>query len=428
MLNLEEISKMSESNTWKKADGNVIKVNEAKAKNVKNIRRNVWENEEMKDMRESFQRKFGFDFADKKKFPVLEDNFSWNKAAQKLGYRNVKTALREADSATTFTQLLRAGIQSIVNSMYETVPTTFESWCTVVNSSLDTELYAPLHGVNFLREVGKQEIYSESQAAGLDIKLVNRKYGTLFAVEKELLEDDQTGQMAKQVGLLGEYAKQALEAIVYAKLAGVFLGGVEGQYANLIIPNTETKPAYEANYPWTSTGFRGGGINAPGTYNFISQAGVQAGFIGLMNQRNLLGLKMSVDPNRLLISPQDRFNAAILLNSAFYPSAVGTTAGTVGGTFSINPIESIASLTVTRFMFNNDGTVTGNSRAWYLIDDSKPWFVCQLRQAAEVVQENPTSGQSFDRDVVRFKLSLRGNADHIDPRFAWQGNNGSAVS
>ena len=428
LLNLEEIKKMSEGDSWTAKGGRTVRVNESRPSNVKAVQRNVWENPEIKWMRESTRKKFGFDLADKKAFPVSEASFNWNKVAQKLGAPNVSAALKEADSGTTFVQVLRAGIQQLVNSSYETVPSTFESWTHTVNSTKDTELYAPLHGISFPREVGRQEIYSEARAAGLDIKLLNRKYGTLFSVEKELLEDDQTGQFAKQAGLLGEYAKLVIEAIVYAKLAGVFTGGAVATYSELTIPPTETKPSYETNYPWASAGqggLRGGGANRPNTYAQLSQAGVQNGFIGLMNQLNLLGLKMNVDPNRLIISPQNRFNAAVLLNSSFYPSVPSSSAGAVGATFAINPIESIAALTISRFLFNNDGTVNGTTQAWYLVDDTKPWFITQIRQAAEVVQEAPTSGQSFDRDVIRFKLNLRVNADHIDPRFAWQGDDGS---
>jgi hypothetical protein len=315
-----------------------------------------------------------------------------------------------------------------VNSSYQTVPTTFESWTKTVNSTKREELYAPLHGLSFLSEVGSQELYPESRAAGLDIKLINRKYGVIYPIEKGLLEDDQTGQFAQQASLLGEYAKLALEAMTYAKLAGVFTGGAVANYSTLSIPNTETKPSTETNYPW-STSLVGGGANRPSSYTILTQAAVQASFIGLMNQKNLLGLKMSVDPNRLIIGPAFRFDAAVLLNSSFYPSnSVTGTAGTTGNSFAINPIESIAALTVTRFMFKNDATVDGTSKAWYLVDDKKPWFITQIRQAALIEQESPTAGESFNRDIIRFKLSLRANADHIDPRFAWQGNDGSVTS
>lgn len=429
LMKLDDIKKMSEGDSWTNASGQTIAVNAPKPLNVKNMKKALWESPEIKSHRESFMKKHGVDYADSQAFPVGSPDFSWKKVAQKCGYPSVETAFREADSATSFTQVLRAGIQNLVNQSYELADTTFESWTSAVQSKLETELYAPLHGISFMREVGKQELFSESYAAGLNIKLVNRKYGQIYAVERELLEDDQTGQFARMSGLLGEYAKLCWEVISYAKLAGVFTGGVKANYQGLIIPNTETKPTTEANYPFTSSSapFQGGGYNKPTSFAILNQTGIQNGFIAMMGQKNLLGLIMNVNPKRLLVSPNNRFAAAVLLNSSFYPSAPGS-AGTTGGTFAINPIESIAALTVSRYMFDNTGVVNANSAAWYLIDDSKPCFVLQIREAASVIQENPTSGESFDRDIIRFRLVMRGNGDWIDPRFCWQGNDGSVTS
>lgn len=418
MLTHAEIEKQIMEKGLKVGD-RTIGVNVAREANKKAVSKNVWENPEMLAQRESFKRKFGVDFADIEKFPVNDPSFSWHKAAERCG-TTLNSALREADSGSNFSQVLRAGVQSIVNQMYQTVETTFESWVTVINSGKDTELYAPLHGLTFLREIGKQEAYPEARAAGLDIKLKNKKYGVGYAIEKELLEDDQTGQFQRQVGLFGEYAKLAIEALCYMKLASVS----SMSYAGMEVPVSETQPSDESTWPW-STSLVGGGSNRPGSYAAFSQSAIQDGVIALMNQKNKLGLKMGVNPNRILISPKYRFDAAVLLNSAFYPSVVSATPGAAGGVYSINPIQGIASLTVSRFMVDSDGTVNGNTKAWYLMDDSKPWFVCQMRQAAEVVQENPQSGQSFERDVMRFKVSLRANADHIDSRFAYKGNDGS---
>lgn len=384
----------------------------SREENQKVIKRAVWENPEMLELRESFKLRTGTDMMDAEKFPVLDPRFSWKAARQK--------SLREAESGSSFAQVLRAGVQTIVNSAYETVDTSFEEWCHVVQSSKDTELYAPLHGISFLREIGKQEKYPEARASGLDIKLKNRKYGTHFAVEKELLEDDQTGQFSKQVALMGEYAKLALEVLVMAKLASV--SGMA--YGDMSVPVSETQPTEEATYPW-STAMVGGGATRPASYGALNQGNIQAGIVALMNQKNKLGLKMMVRPDRLIIGPTLRFDAAVLLNSGWYPSVPSATAGAPGFTNAINPIQGIANLTTSRFMFKQDGTVAGDSRAWYLVDGNVPWFILQIRQAAEVLQENPSSGESFDRDVVRFKVSLRANADHIDPRFAWQGSDGS---
>lgn len=390
--------------------------------NVKVQESALWTNREIKDLRESVKRKYGFDFGiaeqAEKHLPVNSPSFSWNSVAQKLG-----TSLREADNASGFAQVLRAGVQLQVNSMYATVPTTHEEWVHVVQSNKDTELYAPLQGISFLSEVGRQEIFPESKAMGLDIKLKNRKFGQVYPVERELLEDDQTGQFSKLPGLMAQYAKIALEVYCMGKLASVS----GAAYSTLSIPISETKPSTEATYPWSQT-LVGGGANRPASFTVITQAGVQAGFVGLRNQKNLLGLKMMVDPDRILVGPNSEFDAKVLLHSGYYPSVPSATVGAVGTNFAYNPVQGIANLTVSRFMFKNDGTVSGDSKAWYLMDSKVPWFILQLRNPAEVLQEAPNAGDSFNRDIIRYRLEVRMNADHIDPRFAWQGNDGSVTS
>ena len=393
--------------------------------NEKKIEQACLDNPSVKRFREQFKRKFKKDFMDDKQFPVKESNFSWQKMREQI-------ELREADSESTFVQFLRAGIQNITIGAYKAVETSFEDWVTVVNSNRREELYAPNHGVSFPREIGQQEVYPQVGAAALDIKLQNKKYGSMYAVEWELLEDDQTGSFAMQSALLGEYLKLLTEVLVYAKLASVPVGTAVMQYINLVIPPSETQPSYESNYPWTlsSAPFRGGGYNkaTPGTLN---QANVQAGIIALMAQKNLQGIKMQVNAKRLLISPYHMFDAAILLNSSYYPSGTNA-AGVVGGPFSVNPLgpdspwKTVTQITVSRYMFDTTGSPNGNSLAWYLVDDTKPWFVVQYREPVTVIQENPESGESFDRDVVRFKARSRQNADFLDPRFAWQGSDGTA--
>lgn len=379
-----------------------------KEQNEAVLKESLWRSEGEKACIDEMQNKFGVDIRDEKAFPVMKPGF----------FKEAQKKLRESDSVTAFPGVLRAGVQSIVNSIYESVPVTFSDWAHAVTSTKLEELYAPIQGIGFPSQIGEAEVYPEVGAAGLDIKLRNRKFGTMFAVNRELMDFDQTGQFQKQAGLLGEYAKQVLEVYCYGKLASVS----GAKYANISVPVSETKPSDEATYPW-STALVGGGATKPGSYGALNQANIQAGIIALMNQLNILGLKMSVNPKRLLISPHYRFDAAVLLNSGWYPT--GAAAGTTGSVGAINPLQGILDLTTSRFMFDQTGSVNADSKAWYIVDDSKPFFVVQVNTPAEVQLENPASGQSFDRDIVRFKLRVVANADFIDPRFAWQGSNGS---
>ncbi len=385
-------------------------------RNSEVIKRALISSPEMLRLRESFKTQHGFDpLTDHEKFPVMKENFSWRKLEAKL---------QEADSSSAFTQFLRAGVQNISNAKYEATATSYEDWVTVVQSSKDTELYAPNHGVAFPRQVGPSQLYPEVGAAALDIQLKNHKFGAIFALEKELLDDDQTGSFQRQAGLLGEYMKILSEVLCYGKLASV--SGM--QYIDYSIPTTETKPSYETNYPWapSSGPLRGGGVTRPASYGVLTQTNIQNGLVGLMNQKNLQGIKMQVSPTRLIVGPQQQYDASVLLNSAFYPSGAAA-AGNVGGAFAINPIKGVLDLTVSRFVFKNDGSVAGDSKAWYIVDDSKPWFILQMREAVSVEQEAVNAGEAFNRDIYRFKARSRMNADFIDPRFAWQGNDGSAT-
>jgi hypothetical protein len=237
-----------------------------------------------------------------------------------------------------------------------------------------------------------------------------------------LLEDDQTGSFQSQAGELGEYLQLLTEVLVYGKLASV--SGMS--YAGFSPSVSETQPSDEATWPWTSVSspFVGGGFNKPTSPYALSQANVQDAIENQMQQKNKLGIVMPVNPNRLLISPKYKFDAAILLHSAYYPSGAAA-AGNTGGAFAINPIQSILDITISRFMPDNNGKFANLSKAWYIVDDSRPWFQLMLRTPVEVVQEQPASGQSFERDVIRTKCRTRMNADFIEPRFAWQGSDGS---
>lgn len=381
-----------------------------KERNKKLIERMLINQEGVKELRESISKKHGADKIEKMDTALLEGRFSW---------RKLEKQLMEADMSSSFTQFLRAGLQTIVNGMYKATPVTYTDWVTVTSSNKNTEIYAPNHGVSFPRDVGPGELYPEVGAAALDLELKNLKFGSIYSLQKELLDDDQSGTFSQQASLLGEYMAILAEVLCYGKLASV--AGM--QYIDYQIPVSETKPSYETNYPW-STAFRGGGANRPSSYGAFSQANVQAGIIAMMNQKNLQGIKMMVQAKRLLIGPALEFDAAVLLNSAYYPSGAAT-AGNIGGAFAINPMKGIVDTTVSRFMFKQDGTVDGSSRAWYIVDDGKPFFVLQMRQPVALEQEATNSGESFNRDIYRFKASSRMNADWIDPRFAWQGSDGS---
>lgn len=396
-----------------RAQGNTLR-----ERNRKSMAKHSLENAETKEFRERAKSRIGWDpVTETEKFPAMKESFNWKKFRGQLDER-----LKEADSGTMFPLFLVAGLLQNVIGMYNVSKVSYQDWVTVTPTNLQDTPVAPLHGLSFPREVGEQMPYGVSKTASLSLKFHARKYGTMYEITKELLEDDQSGQFKQQTGMLGEYLQLLTEVLCYGRLASVN----NMQYSGFAPGISETKPSGESNYPWTksSATFIGGGYNQA-TAGALNLANIQNGFIALRQQKNLLGIVLPVNPNRILISPKYAFDLAVILNSAYYPAGAQS-AGTTGGAFAINPLKGIADATISPFMFDNTGAAASTSTAWYIVDDSKPWFQLVVRTPVSVEQENPQSGQSFERDVLRFKASTRCIADHVDPRFAWQGSDGSA--
>ena len=386
-------------------------------RNRKKMREAIFKNPEAMKFRESFESKYGFNPYDAK---LAEDGFNWRKAHEKM------VRFSEAEQSTAWVQLLRAGVQTIANKMFMDYPTTYETWVHTVPSKLNTELYAPLETVGFPDEVPEGGYYPEVSTFGLDIKLRNRKYGSLFAISAELEDDDQTGQVVERAQRMGEYLKILTEVLCMAKLASPS-GGVT--YQGRVFPVSETKPSYESNYPWTvaTAPFTGGGYNKPASFTIFNVAGLTAGLQNLQQQKDALGNYVPVRPTHAIISPQRQYDAAQILHSSYYPAGAQA-AGTTGGAFADNVLKSVVDLLVTPYMPTNAGIISGLSNAWYLVDANKPAFIHQLREGVSLVAEAPNSGEGFSRDIQRFKAKIRQNADFLSPLFMWQGNDGSVTS
>jgi hypothetical protein len=394
--------------------------------NEKVIKKVVHESRSMRKLKESFRNRFGFDMTDAAKFPVLSDGFSFQRCREMI---EGSKKFREADTSTAFVQLLRAGIQLAVNQLYENTKTTFEDWTMTVNSNKREELYAPLVGIGFPSEVAEGGKYGEVGAFGIDLKLRNRKYGSLYSATWELgEEDDQTGQIMRAAKIMGEYMKLVVEAVVHGKLAAVS-GGV--QYQNLKVRACEMVPSYEGTYPF-ATSLYGGGKNKPATYTLLDLTNLKIARQTLNQQKNQLGIKMEVLGDTVLCGPHFELDAATLAHSVYYPVTPSASAGVVGGSHSNNPLVGLFDTIISKYHFGPTGVIDdGTGTMWYHLDKKKTsagGFIVQLRTAAEVIHEAVNSGQSFERDLVRFKARSRFNSDFVEPRFIYRGNDGSVTT
>lgn len=334
-----------------------------------------------KALKESIQEKHGID-ADAIEWK--NPKFSWKSLEKATGM-----SLRESgvNSASSLGQLFRYGIQQFMFDAYRNVPVVYPDIVQIRPSGNRQEWYAPLFGTEPPSEVAPSGPFKDSRIQGLDMTLINKKVGRLLSIQRELFEDDQTGQIASRPTDLGKKMRYREEFDVMSAVRG-------------------------ATYT-TAIG------NRPASYAGLTQATLEAADIALMAIRDPLGNRMLVMPNLLLVSTGDKFNAAKLLNSTLQPSVPGAagqthdtaSSGTTGYVMTVNPLQGLYQLAVSRFLLTGD---------WFLME-SRTSIPFQERMALELMQENPQSGQSFDRDEYRWRVARRYQTAVIESRFLFAG-------
>ncbi len=344
-------------------------------------------------------------------FNLRAARFSISKFRE-AAYRLITQRLKEAQTELAFGQLLRAGVLNDFNNIYQAVEVTYPAVVREVASNKRQEFYAPLERVGFPKRVQKGESFPETSFKGLDKEIINSKWGMMLAIERELMDDDQTGQILQRSSQMAENTRIHEEAYVWGRISGQQNLSFDGE----AIPYSSTYPVagggvYQTGVPGTSGGIHGNGNGVNATANGrISQTQITGGWILAKQMRDQSGRPMVVDPRLVAVSPQDIFFAETLLNSDYNPSKSSTASaddGKVGGSYAINPIKNLVGVVATRFLPDYSAL---------LIDPGKG-FVFQRRDPVEVVQENPQSGPAFSQEVFRFKVRTRWEADWVDPKF-----------
>ena len=333
--------------------------------------------------------------------------FSWK------GFRENVYRLHEANSETAFGQLLRAGLNNIANNWYQLAPTVHDKICTMSVSNKAVELYAPLHRGEVPHKVERGETFQETKVVGVDRQIVNSKFGSIFSVERELLDDDQSGQILQRARDGGQ--NMALLENAYA--AARFIGTASSYAGQVITASTLTTI-------WSASLTAGSGTtsNRLGTYVPFSLPNVQALDILLMDMLDLSGNHVMVIPDTLYVGTSNKFPAMQMMNSSWYPSV---NAMPVAGTSVSTDIGQMGGYNVMQGAYNVVCDRVLSKKA-YALGQSGRGPVFQVREPLEVQQENPQSGPAFSADLFRFKARARWEVDHIEsPRFWALGNDGS---
>lgn len=361
-----------------------------------------------------------------------EPDFSakrWVRAA-----RESVRKLREAIPETALAFLLRKGVQVLANDWYVTTPRDWQDYCAVAQSSNFAEWYAPLYPSTIAGRVTRGERFPEGKVTGEDSVVVNQKYGLVEAFDRELFDDDQTGQIRQRAARLGQ--SMAITESAYAALRFI---GAAATYQNLSVPasqyaTTDTAGAAIAG-PWSASMYGQGATaygNRPSAYVALGLNPLKQGWSDVLNAKSPEGSKLIITINTLIHSSKDALHAPLLVKPPagvpYYPATPGSTgqsassasSGFPGGVFGANPFMGLGIAPVlARFL---------PDWAWAIGEKGKG-FVFQERDPLEVIQESPASGAAFEADAIRFRSRRRFDAEWVGggSRFWWLGNDGSVA-
>jgi hypothetical protein len=307
--------------------------------------------------------------------------------------------LYEANSESSFGYLLRSAVQEFANDPYHDLPVIYPNFVTEIGSKRRSEVYGGLYRPNLPRQVDAGEKFQDTAFKGFEREIVNRKFGHIETFERELFDDDQTGQIKARAANLGEGFRVFEEIYVLSRIFGLTRTeeGVDVEAST-----------YNSGSPFTTTIG-----NRPTAYARLSSTTLSEAHVNMRRMRDPLGRKFLVTPVNLIVSPEDEFLAWTLLNS---PQQAFTTSGATS--HMVNPLQGRYTPYASPFV---------PAYAWQ-IGDQKRGFVFQRRSPLEITQENPQSGQSFIQEVYAFRGRERFEADWVEPRFAYLGNDGTVTS
>jgi hypothetical protein len=370
---------------------------------------------------ESVKRQFGIDVSKLAESMENKPDYSIRKLHESV-YRKVG----EANSASAMGQVLRAGINNIANNWYEMADTVHDQYVQKTVSNKSIEPYAPMYRAGIPVRTGKgQPFKAIGKFTGHDILIENEKFGGLIDVERELIDDDQTGQVVQRARDGGENMALVENDNCAHRFISIASDTNYPAYGTDSIPAdpniVDVTGVAGATSVW-NTALLGGGANRPTSFSTNVQDTLQAAWIQLMLQKDGNGIKLSVTPNTVIAGANYKFAIDTLLNSQTYAAVnaiklgAGGTATDVGALFAKNVMAGLVTPVYDKFL----------PAGAYAMGMAGKGMVMQVRDPLEILQENPASGSSFECDVWRFRTRARWEVGWIDSRFWYLCASGTA--
>ena len=288
---------------------------------------------------------------------------------------------------TNFGDLLEPGFRKIFFDELAQLPTVYDQVFHVLNSSKQQESDSSVSGLGQLVEASDSESLTyESLNQGYNKAYIHKTFKKGIKIERELYDDDQYNIISKGPAKLAQAATRTVENTAGNVFDNAFASGTGG----------DAKYLCDTQHPRTD----GGTVQSNAATAVLAEGGLFAGLLAMRKTLDDKGQKVLVQPNTLLIPPDQGNTARVLLQST----------GRTGTNYNeINPVSGALKIVEWDYL---DGSTT----QWFILDSG----VHELNFFWRVKPEF-TNDTSFETDVAKYKAYCRYSVGFSD----WRGVYGS---
>lgn len=240
-----------------------------------------------------------------------------------------------------------------------------------------------------------QSVQYDTEQQGFITRYTHIVYALGFMVTKEAFEDDQydvvASKRAKELAFSMRQTKEIVGSNVYNRaFSGSYLGGDGVSMISAVHPNS-------VGGTWSNT---------LATNANISEAALEQACIDVARFTNDRGLRIAVQPNKIIIPPELMFETERIVKSQY---RVGTPNNDVSALVSMGKFKG--GVTVNHYLTS--------TTAWFIRNSNVLEGMKYLERRADTFEED----NSFDNDTALFKASGRYAFGWTDPRaiYAAQG-------
>lgn len=287
------------------------------------------------------------------------------------------------NTSSNFQALLEPKFRKIFFATYDEKPEQFSKVFNVLSSKHAKEYDSHVAGTGLWDvKIPGGTISEEDMALGSEVTYVHTSYAKMIQIEREFADDEMYGVVEKLPKTLARGGRATVESVAASILNNAFtVNGYDGV------------PLVSASHPLIKGGVSSNKMTTDAPLSAAALAlGITQYKTDILTEE---GLKMQAHPSKLVISPDNEFNAAVILNSANVPGSDYNDVNVVKGKVTPVVLDYLTS-----------------STAWFLIDDSLNELNFFWRVKPEF-----KGAENFDNMVAKYRGYLRFSCGYSD----WRG-------